>query len=320
MQVREVLLRTGRAVERLRREERVGGELHEVARDEARGEAVLPQQRHQQPGAVPARADGPRQRGVGGLDPGLHAHRVLDVTVDRRVQADQEVDDRHPVLRQLRQIGAPARHDRSGNAAGRLGDRSEVRGQVGPQPGLVLEREPLGVLLDEEVERVDHREVGDEPHRDVEMVDRLREHESRQPVPERVLLPVHEVASRLDPHRVRLDRGARVRRRPQAHHVRTQSDPTVERVRRAVLEPDLDRHVSTLHDARYRRVSGEDRQCRAEPPVGRVGASSVSARIETRSADRSLRHQPVPRAPAPDRVSIRPPRSTASHSTSGRAA
>ena len=87
VQVGEVHLGAARAVEGLL----VGGELHEVAGDEARGETVLAQQAHEQPGAVAARADRPGERLVGRLHARLHAHVVRDVAVHGGVETREEL-------------------------------------------------------------------------------------------------------------------------------------------------------------------------------------------------------------------------------------
>ena len=85
VQVGEVLRRSGRAVARLGHVG-VGGELDEVAGDEPRGQAVLPEQGDEQPRAVAARPDPAGQRLVGRLDAGLHPDVVGDVPVHRGVE------------------------------------------------------------------------------------------------------------------------------------------------------------------------------------------------------------------------------------------
>ncbi len=191
VQVGEVGRRAGRPVEA---DHAVGVrcELHEVARHEARREAVLPQQADQQPRTVAARTDPEAQGVVGGLDARLHPHRVGDVAVDRGVQGREEVDGDRAALGLRRQLVLPGRRVLA------VVDRSQVRRQVGRQRRLVGEREPLGVLLDEEVERVDHHQVGNQADGDVEDLDLLREDDPGQPVAERVLLPVEEVVLRAD--------------------------------------------------------------------------------------------------------------------------
>ena len=85
----------------------------------------------------------------------------------------------------------------------------------------------LGVLLEEEVERVDHRHVGDQVDLDGELRRPLEKDEPREIVAERVLLPVDEVLLGRDLQRVGLDRRAAMRRRPQAHDMRRQHDRSV---------------------------------------------------------------------------------------------
>ncbi|MDR6119820.1 hypothetical protein QE370_003004 [Aeromicrobium sp. SORGH_AS981] len=162
------------------------------------------------------------------------------------VQVGEELHERHPVVGRLGQGVAPGPDDRPRTLAVALVDGPQVRGEVGRQLRLVGERVGLGVLLDEEVERVDDHEVGHERDVDVELADLLREHQARLPVAERVLLPVHEVLGRRDTQRVGVDRRPAVRRGPQPHDVRAEGDGTVEPVGRAMAERHLDRHGPSL--------------------------------------------------------------------------
>jgi len=72
--------------------------------------------------------------------------------------------------------------------------RSELLGEF----GLVLKGVMLGIILDEEVEGIDHRHVGDQVHGDGEFGHRLREHHARNEVAERILHPVQEMGRRQD--------------------------------------------------------------------------------------------------------------------------
>ena len=118
--------------------------------------------------------------------------------------------------------------------------------EVGRELARVLvrvdERELLGRGVDEEVERVDHRHVGHQVDRDLQLARLLREHQPRDPVAVRVLLPVEEVLRRLDLERVALDRRAAMRGGPQPHLVRRQSRPGGRTCSGSVVERDLDRH------------------------------------------------------------------------------
>ena len=266
VQVGEVVLGAAGPVERLL----VGGELHEVARDEPGGEPVLAQQADEQPGTVAARADRAVEGLVGRLDAGLHAHVVGDVAVDGRVEAGEELHRRHAALGQRWQRLLPD--------AGLLAavDRTQVRRQVGLEVRLVVEREVLRRRLDEEVERVDHHEVGHEAHRDREVIDPLGEHEPGHPVAERVLLPVHEVVRRADLQGVGLDGRARVRRRPQTHHVGGDIHRSGERVPGEVRERDLCGHPHSVAQNCCARVSRPHRSTfpSRSPAVERAGDPS----------------------------------------------
>jgi hypothetical protein len=77
VQVGEVVLGPGRAIEGFF----VGGQLHQVARHEARRQPQVAQDLHQQPGGVAARAERLFQRFLAGLDARLHADGVGDVAL-----------------------------------------------------------------------------------------------------------------------------------------------------------------------------------------------------------------------------------------------
>ena len=230
VQVGEVALGAGGALERTL----VGLELDQISRHEARGEAELAQQLHEQPRAVAARARAAFERLLGGLHAWLHADQVPDLRGELAVQVDQEVDgaarravDGRETLREQR----PRGHD--------LAERS----QLALEPRLVLERKPLGRGLEEEIERILHRELGDQVDFERELAHLLGEHDPREPVRLRILLPVHEVGLRCDAQRIARDRRATVRSRAQPHDLRRQQDGAVVAVARAVMELYVDRHA-----------------------------------------------------------------------------
>ena len=102
------------------------------------------------------------------------------------VQLDQEIDRSRVAARAMpREV--VARSAASAAAARRYGASSRS------SPALVAERELLGVRLEEEVERVEHRHLGDQVDLDAQLARALREDQARQVVGLRVLLPVDEV-------------------------------------------------------------------------------------------------------------------------------
>jgi hypothetical protein len=163
MQVGEVVFGAGRAVERFF----VGGELYQVARDEAGCQTQMAQDLHQQPGRVATRAEGLLQRLLAALHAGFHADGVGDVALQTLVERDQEIVAVHPLARHFRQ-------PRGEPLARRLG--LEIGREFALQLDVVVERIVEGAFLDEVVEGVDHRHVGDHLDVDRELARRLREH------------------------------------------------------------------------------------------------------------------------------------------------
>ena len=78
----------------------------------------------------------------------------------------------------------------------------EIGGKFVAQVVRIGEGKVLGVGFDEEIERIDHRHLGDEVDLDAEFVGRLRKHQPRQPIAVRILLPVDEMLGRRDLQRI----------------------------------------------------------------------------------------------------------------------
>src|SRR3546814_18154930 len=68
---------------------------------------------------------------------------------------------------------------------------------------LVVEGEMLGIGLEEKVEGIDHRHVGDQVDHHLEPVGLFREDQPGKIIALRVLLPVDEMVLRLDAQRIR---------------------------------------------------------------------------------------------------------------------
>jgi hypothetical protein len=168
VEVGEVFLRPRGTVERYD----VGLELDEVARHEPGGQPEAPQDRHEEPARVAAGAEGHGERVTRCLDADFEPRRVGDVGVDRRVHCDKHVVD--PQCAVAGEQRSDDRVDpgvdcvwRSGTRVG--GDAVQVRLEVALQVRRVGERVAFGVLLDEEVERVDDGHVRDEVDDDLEL-------------------------------------------------------------------------------------------------------------------------------------------------------
>ena len=121
------------------------------------------------------------------------------------VEIDHEIDGafRRPV--DPVQKCLETRPDRLGRA---------VDDEIGPQVLAIFERPNLRAFLDEEVERIVDRHVGDDVDFDLQLADRLGKDVAGEPVAVRVLLVVHEMVGGRNFQRMRDDPGAAVRRGP----------------------------------------------------------------------------------------------------------
>ena len=180
MQVGEVVVGPRGAVQRLQ----VVLQLDQVAGHEPRRETEPAQDLHQQPAAVAARALAQPQRLVRCVDARLEADDIADVGLQPLVDRDEEIDDRRRLARHRRDEGVQQRPVLLPFQVGR---------ELMLELGRIGEREGLRIVLDEEVERVDDRELRDEVDLDLQLGRRLGEDEPCQPVAVRILLPVDEM-------------------------------------------------------------------------------------------------------------------------------
>ena len=146
----------------------------------------------------------------------------------RRVCGDQHVDDgqfsgQHVAAKRRQPVGEQ-----------RPGFRLEEWLQFLEQGIRIFEGKRFGVFFDEEIEGIDDRHVGHQVDRHLQLRGLVREHQPRQPVAERILLPVDEMLRR-DRERIAVDRRAAMRRRTQSDFVRRQIDRTIEAVGRLVV-------------------------------------------------------------------------------------
>ncbi len=147
------------------------------------------------------------------------------------VEVDDEVDGAR-----LRPVEGVEKGLKAG--AGRLG--RPVDDEVGLEVLAVVERPVLGRLLDEEVERIVDRHVGDDVHLDLELGHEFRKDVAGEPVAVRVLLVVHEMPGRRHLQRMRDDAGAAVGRRTEPDDLGTQRHRPVVSVVRQVMDRGAD--------------------------------------------------------------------------------
>ena len=229
MQVGEINLCAGRTVQRLD----VGGQLDQIAGDEAGGKAQMAQDLHQKPAGIAAGPLERRQCLFGRLHARLHADDIADVGLQLVVQADDEVDG---LLRRAvdpGEIGFEFRSDRFRLAV----DRQIVAKLLG-----IFEWPVLGRFFDEEIKGVVDRHVGDEVDLDLQLRDRLRKDEARKVVAVGILLQVDEVRIRRNLQRMTEDFRLRMCRRFQADDLRAQDDRLVVFIMRQVIDTGLNRH------------------------------------------------------------------------------
>ncbi len=170
----------------------------------------------------------------------------------------------------------------------------------------IFERDGLRVFLDEEVERVVDRHFGEHVDRDRKFVGRLREHQPRQIIAVRILLPVDEMVLGLDLQRIGQDRRAAMRGRPQADDLRPERHRAVIGIAGGVVEFRENGHCGECLSWRrvvpfmgigtracHVRIAGFSSQRRAtcrkmrrlgEGPHGKVGGTFSDARGMTSTA------------------------------------
>jgi hypothetical protein len=212
----------------------VGRQLDEIAGDEARGETEVAGDLHQQPGAVAARAGAEPQRVLARLDARLEPDDIADAPLHQSIERNQEVHGSRPAPVD---IGEKPGERRTG------GFGLEIGSELAGERRLVDEGIGLGVLLQEEVEGVDGRHLGDEIDLEPELLRRLGKDVARQVVRLRILLPVEKVMLGRDLEGIAEDRRAAVRRRPQPHGLRPQTHRPVVAIGRRMRQRDVNGHA-----------------------------------------------------------------------------
>ena len=250
MQIGEVGLGAGRAIQRFL----VRGQLDQVAGDKAGGNTQLPQQLHQQPGAVPTGTGTLAQGLLATLDAGLQPDEVGNRPMDPGVQQDQQVRGGDPRRDRSPELVQPPGKQQAGRFTLQKG--RQFQGQLVGIP----ERVMFGPILDKEIEGIDHGHVCQEIDGQVDFPGRFREGQARDKIAVGILLPMNEVLLRPDFQGIAGDRRAGVGGRPQADFMRRRDHGPVEAVMRLMMQGDAYRHgnpcPSWLQRVEFRPLTG----------------------------------------------------------------
>ena len=232
VQVGEISARTRRAIQWLF----VSHQLDEIAGDEARRNAQMAQQLHQQPSAVAAGTGLFFQRLFAalhaGFEPNQVGHRML-----------------HPPIQQHQKVsrGDSGRNLGPERLQPTLKARSawlgfEERCQLGSELLGVDERVMLGPFLHEEVEGIDDRHVGQEIDRDVDLPGRFGEGQAGDEVPIGILLPMNEMRLGKNLQRIASHRCAGVGGGPQPDFMRRGDHGPVKDVMGTMVQRNANGH------------------------------------------------------------------------------
>src|SRR5262249_39815956 len=141
--------------------------------------------------------------------------------------------------------------------------------------GRIGERKGLRERLDEEIERIDDREIGQEIDVDREFRGLLRKDVTGEPVSVRVLLPIYEMLVRRHLEPIAQDLGWGMRRRPQPDNLRPETDRPVVLVASDVVEVDENRHRTAVTPRNKRhstmQISGRTGAQKPDGCAGRAG-------------------------------------------------
>ena len=230
VQIAEVVFRTRRTVERFL----VRSQLNQVARDKPGGHADLPKRFDHQPGRITARSAAQLSVSSGVCTPGSKRTRYSIRSLSIWLTLDQES------RRSDRLFGGNAQIHCSNSGVG------WTTVQVGCQAKLqivgVIERPAIEVVFDEEVERIDHRHVGDQIDRDLKVIRRLRERQTGRSDCRMDPVANSEMIARLDRQTVGIDRRAGVVGRTQPNQLRPKLNRSVVAILGFVVQGDANGH------------------------------------------------------------------------------
>ena len=107
------------------------------------------------------------------LHAGLHANQITDILGEPLVETDQKIDGAYPVARQRRQVLAEARRRRL---------HHQIRRQLATLGRLIFEGKMLGVIVQKEVEWIEHRHLGHQVDLDAQLAGRVGDHDAGEVV------------------------------------------------------------------------------------------------------------------------------------------
>ena len=107
---------------------------------------------------------------------------------------------------------------------------------------IVIEGKYFRLRFEEEIERIEHRHLGNQINLDAKLSRLLGKDEARRVIGLRILLPVDEMLCRLDTKRIAQNPRPRMRRGTQSHNLRAEIDQPVILIVRFVMERDVDGH------------------------------------------------------------------------------
>ncbi|MNF64412.1 hypothetical protein D3C84_461410 [compost metagenome] len=211
----------------------VGGQLDQVTGDETRRQSQIAQQLNQQPRGIAAGTGSLREGVLGRLHARFHADQVINVIAQALIERDEEIHGWQRGTVDSVQIGLERRRQRQG---------FQIRSQFLALIGGIREGDFFCVGLKEKIEWVEDRHLGQQIDLDAQLISFFREHQPRQVVALRVLLPVDEVLLGRDFQRIRQNPRAAVGGGTQANDLRAEFDSAVIAVMRDVVQCDMNRH------------------------------------------------------------------------------
>ena len=229
VQIGEVLLRSGRTIERFF----IGLELDQIPGNEAGGQTEATEQIHQQPRRVAARSAAEHERFLRRLHARFQADQIRDPFADGLVEGDQDID-------RAAGDGAEFLHQAIKGFPLRL--RLQVGNQIRRRFRRIHERIILDVRFEEEIEGIDDGHFRHQIDGHGERFYLFGKDQPREIVPVGILLPVQEMIPRFDLQTVGKHPRAAVGGRAQSHHMGRVANRPIVAIAGLVVQGDMNGH------------------------------------------------------------------------------